>query len=155
VTANGAASGNKNKKGRRKKKQELFVEAFRFCLHIPISSNYPHLTFWVFLNKDYLHPSLVELQQLIASGLTNPASVPTRHLNSPMAVVPTIQPVARHGLPYSGASCIAWAHTRTQTHAILSTIFLASVRAQYTLPTLGIQLAVPKARKEPSEGPRL
>lgn len=49
-----------------------------------------------------------------------------------MAVLPTVHPTARCDLPSSGALCIAQAHTAACTHAILSTIFLASVRALYT-----------------------
>lgn len=143
VIANGSESGNENKRAEGKK-QELFVKVFRFCLPVPISSNYPHLTF-CFLNKGYLHPSLTELTAIGSAGFYQSLIrvYPTSELTHGSGTHNSA--TARDDLPFSMLYAL---HRRTD--AILSTILLASARARRTLPILGIQRAVPKARKEPS-----
>lgn len=114
VIAKGSESGDENKKAEGKK-QELFVKVFRFCLPVPISSNYPSRTF-CFLNKGYLHHSRMKLQQLVALGLTNPSSASAWQLNSLIAVVVTIHQVwftIQLNFMHSIGTC---KHTLVQTH---------------------------------------
>lgn len=113
-------------RGPRGKKQGLFVKVFRFCLPVPISSNYPHFTL-CFLNKDYLHPSGMELQPGSTGSYRSPIIISPRQLNTSVAAaVLTAHPTARRGLTSSGALCTAQAHARTlccRFFAFLSTIF--------------------------------
>lgn len=121
-------------KGPREKKQEVFVKVFRFCLPVPISSNDPHFTL-CFLNKDYLHPSGVELQRGTAGSYRSPISI------SPAAEC------SRGSGTHSSPCCPAWfsilrcavlcSGTRTQSCgfcALSSTVFLSSISAGHTAP---------------------
>lgn len=103
----------------REKKQELFVKVFRFCLPVPISSNYPHFTLR-FLNEDYLHPSGMELQQGSAGSY-----------RSPIGINPTAECIRGSGA-HSSAYCQAWFSIQrctvhcsgTRTHTTLHFLYL-------------------------------
>lgn len=53
VIAKGSES-HENKKAEGKKKKELFVRVFSFCVRVPISSNYLHLTFYFKIKAVYI-----------------------------------------------------------------------------------------------------